>query len=297
MKYNKVIIKQIPNSSSSTINLDKYNRGRLPGCVDTFSPCLFSDGKYLTGLDENGLDILIIKNEELREARKQEIKETLEYLKKVYPTKDLSPFSSFWEDFKIKISTDTDLVLNKENPIDILRYYVLLANGYVAPSLEEASDPKYNNCSYYFHVNEVAEVKNVSKKKLLDKAKSELLKISDNKELMQLVGAYLEGTKFKRTMNPNTLYLLLCDFIENKSEGDDNIDRFLTAVKLPIEELQFKVTIETAIRKKIIKYKEGVYVRGGVNLGKNPVEIMKNLRSPEFANEFIQIHEEVNQKY
>jgi len=296
MKFNKVTIKQIPNSNSSAVNLEKYGKSRFPNCIDTLEPYRFPDGRYLTGLDEHGMDVLLIQDLEKREEKIQEIKETLDFLKKVLPTTDLSPSSSFWENFRIKIDTNSDLVLTKAKVDDILKYHVLIANGYAAPSLEESSDPKYLQANYYLHVDEIEEVKNVSVRKMSDKAKAELSKIENNKDLMYLIGSYLEGTKYKRTMNANTLYINLSEFIEDK-KNTDNVEKFLKAAKLPLEDLQFKVILETAIRKKIIKFKEGQYYRGAVNLGRNLLEVMANLKSPEYANEFIQIHEEVNNKY
>lgn len=296
MKYNKVTIKQIPDSNPTAINLEKYNRSRFPNCVDTLEPYQFPDGRYLTGLDENGIDVITMQDEEAKEEKKEDIRRTLEYLKTVLPTTDLSPSSSFWENFRIKIDTNSNLILSKLNPQDILKYHILTANAYVAPSLEEAAHPRYLQANYYCHVDEIEEVKNVSHRKSGDRAKAEFYKISENKELMFLIGSYLEGTKYKRTMGVNSLYLMLSDYIEDK-KSPENVDKFIKACKLSVEDLQFKVTIETAIRKKIIKFKDGQYCRGGANLGKNILEVMSKLKSPEYANEFMQIHEETNTKY
>lgn len=294
MKYNKVIIKQIPDSNPTAINLEKYNRSRFPNCSDVYCPALLPDGRYVTGLDPEGLDILTISDPDERDAKIAEAEALVSDLSKKL-RKDLSPTSSFWDNFQIKINTNNDLVLSKINPLDVIKYHVLVANGYVAPSKEQAGDTRYLNASYYCHIDEVEATKNVSNRKLIDKAKGELTKLADNKEMLYIIGCYLEGTRYKKTMSANTLYLMLSDFIEDR-KNPENIQAFLNATKLSVEDLQYKVTVETAIRKKIIKYKDGQYYRGGVNLGKNALEVFNNLKNPDFANEFIQIHEEVNSR-
>jgi hypothetical protein len=179
--------------------------------------------------------------------------------------------------------------------MDVIKYHWLIANGYVAPSKEAINHPKYLNANYYCHIDEVEQIKNISTRKLVDKAKAELSKIDSNKDMLYLIGSYLEGTRYKKTMKPDSLYSMLSDFIEDK-KNPENVDKFLKATKLSVEDLQYKVTIETAIRKRIIKHKEGHFYKGVMNLGRNIIEVMNNLRTPEYANEFMQIHEEVNGK-
>ena len=206
---------------------------------------------------------------------------------------DLSSTSKFWEDFIIVLDSDNPRVLSKNNAMDVITYHALIANGYVAPSKEMASDPRYLSAKYYCHIEEVEEETNISNRKLIDRAKAKLISIENNKELLYLLGSYLEGGKYKKQMKADTLYGMLSDFIEDK-KGEDNAEKFLKAAELPLEDIQYKVTVETAIRKKILKFKEGQYYRGGVNFGRTVLEVLDNLKKPDYANEFIQIHEEVN---
>lgn len=270
MKYNKVIIKQVADSNSAALGLETYNRSRFPGTSEAVQVAQYPDGRFLTGLTE-----------ELATSIGKMINE------------DLSPTSKFWERFIVSLNSDQDKVLNADKPYDVIAYHALIANGYVAPSKSEASNPQYLSAKYYCHVDEVEEDKNISNRKLVDKAKASLFSIEQNKDLLFLIGTYLEGGRYKRNMKPDTLYGMLADFIEDK-KNTDNPELFLKAFSLPVEDLQYKVTVETAIRKKIIKFKEGQYYRGGVNLGRTVLDVLENLKTPEFANEFIQIHTEVN---
>ncbi len=109
---------------------------------------------------------------------------------------------------------------------------------------------------------------------------------------MVLIGQYLEGDKYKIGMRPNTLYKMLSDFINDVKEPD-NLKRFLKAVGTSVEDLQFKIVVDRAIKKKIIKYKDGYYQRGQVTLGKNALSVYENLKKPEFATEFLSLQEEL----
>lgn len=270
MKYEKVIIKQVSDSNSAALGLENYNRSRFPGTSEAMQVAQTPDGRFLTGLTP-----------ELAKNLGEKINE------------DLSPTSKFWERFIMSLSSDQDKVLNANSVYDIITYHALIANGYVAPSKEESSHPQYLSAKYYCHVDEVETDKNISNRKLIDKAKSSLYSIEQNKDLLFLIGSYLEGSRYKKNMKSDTLYGMLADYIEDK-RNTDNPETFLKAFNLSVEDLTYKVTVETAIRKKIIKFREGQYYRGGVNLGRTVIEVLENLNTPEFANEFIQIHAEVN---
>jgi hypothetical protein len=294
MKYDKVIIKQIPDDNSAAIGLKAYNRSRFPRCFDMFPAVLLPDGRYNTGLDPDGFSVMSIQDPVLREEKRAELRDLSLSLGTMLQ-KDLSPRSTFWDEYLVKISTDQDLTLNRMNPLDVIAYHVLISNGYAAPNKSAISAPEYRNAAYYCHIDEVESDVKVSSSKKRDRARAELYKMAEDKEKMLLIGSYLEGARYKKTMKENTLYDMLSDFIDNKAQPE-NVDTFLRAVTLSPEDLQYKVTIETAIRKKIIKFKEGQYYRGGVNFGRNQAEVIKNLKLPDFTNEFVSIHEEVNRR-
>lgn len=292
MNYEKVIIKQIPEDNFAAVNLKNYNRSRFPGCLDNFQVAQLADGRFLTGIDPKGPDVMAIKDEELRKEKEIEMQDLQRSLE-ISLNADLSPRSEFWETFFMTISTDQDLVLSKYNPRDVITYHALVANGYVAPTKSAVSNPDYRAAKYYCHVDEVEVSQKLSSQKLRDKARAELYKISEDKEMLLLIGSYLEGGKYKKGMKENQMYSMISDYIDDK-KNPENVTAFLKAMQVSPEDLQYKVTVETAIRKKIIKFKEGQYYRGGVNLGKNAVEVLRNLKLPDYTNEFVAIHDEVN---
>lgn len=284
-------IKQIPDTYAISTGLDKYNRSRMPYCKDIFQAAQGFDGRYVTGLDEDAYEINRLQDDEEKEAQKKEILDLRTRLEKRLG-KDLSATSDFWETFFIEISTDQDLLLSMDNPLHVIMFKVLVANGLAAPNLNETGSPKYTNAKYYCFTEARFEKEKVSTQKLRDKARSALSGMEDDKERMTLLGLYLIGGKFKKGMSTDALYNMLSEFIDEK-KAPENVTAFIAATKKNVEDLQYKVTIDKAIKSKVIKFKEGQYYRGGVNLGKSLPEVMETLKSPEYANEFIQIHEEV----
>lgn len=296
MYQDKVIIKQIPDEYAVGTGLAKYNRSRMPRCVDRLSPAQNIDGRFITGLDENALNINTIQNQEERDEKIKEIKSLRESLESQIGF-DLSGTSDFWKTFSVDIDSDRDTILNRSNPMDVIRYHVLVSNGYAAPSKDEAGNPKYFNAKYFVFTAAVEDKEKVSVRKLKDKARSELLKLENKPETMLLIGQFLEGPRYNKAHEADTLYTMLSDYIEDtRSDAKDNVNNFLKVVGKDVAELQFKITIDKAIRAKVIKFKDKYYQRGQVTLGRTVNEVYSNLQSPEFAGEFASIQNEIESK-
>lgn len=290
MNYDTIRIKQIPDDTSVLTGLDKYNRSKMPGTTDFLQAGEIA-GRKVTGIDENAYEIEIMTDEEEKDKIYKETKALRENLEKL-TNKDLSGTSAFWDTFGVRIDSDSELTLNMAVPLDKVRYFMLVANGYVAPNRAAASLPKYRGAKYYCHVDETVVSEEVSTQKIRDKARGELLKLSEDKDKLVLIGQYLEGDRYKLGMKPDTLYKMLSDYI-NKPTEPDNLKRFLKAVNVGVEELQYKVLVDRAIKKKIIRLRDGYYQRGQVTLGKSPFDVYENLKKPDFATEYLSIKQEL----
>ena len=291
MKYDKVVVKQIPDDYATYTGLNKYGKSKMPQTYDRLQACEGPDGRTITGLDEDAWAIAMIQDDEKREKVKNEKKNLRLALEKA-TGKKLDAQSDFWDTFFVTIGADSDLTLNRSNPLDIVKYHVLVSNGYAAPDLESAGLPEFRNAKYYCYVDERVNREEVSTQKLRDRARAKLLQISETHDLTVLIGQALEGDKYKMGMDDNTLYKMLSDYINNVKEPD-NVKRFIRAVDTSVEDLQFKVTVDRAVKKKVIRYRDGYYQRGQVTLGRSITEIYDNLKLPEFATEFLSIKEEV----
>lgn len=289
MKYEKVVIKQIPTQSSALFGLNKYNRSKMPGVLDSFPATLGPDGRYITGIDENAYEIQLIQDKEERAKISTERKELREFLEK-FTGKDLTASSSFWDTFRVQIASNQEPTLNRVNPMDVISYHILISNGYAAPDKVSAAEPEYLNCRYYCHVEERAESEDVSTFKKRDIARAELVKLSENQDHLLLVLDYL-SCRVKKGMKEDTLYRIASEYINDKDS--ENIKRFSKAAKLDAEELQYKIVIDKAIKRKIIKRNGEYFQRGQVTLGRTPTEVYANLKKPDNAGEFFSIQEEL----
>lgn len=286
MIHEKVVIKQIPDELSVLTGLHKYNKSKMPSTGD-FLQVAFEGGRAITGIDEESFRVNSLPEDE-REKVKAEILSLRKNLEKL-TGKDLSATSSFWDTFNVKISSDSDLVLNRANPMHVISYHALIANGYVAPDRESASLPDYRTAKYYCFVENIVKDEEVSTQMVRDKARAELLKLSENIDKMVLIGQYLEGDKYKPGMKPATLYKMLSNYIDTDA---DNLKRFVKAVTAKIEDINFKIIVDRAVKKKAISYKNGFYNIGGVTVGKTILDVFENLKKPEFSQELLILQQE-----
>src|SRR5690606_4489214 len=117
--------------TGKTKHFSDYAGVTYKGCKDSLTLYWDKYGNLNTGLNEN-------EEKTLGAELKQ----------------DLSKESSFWHDFRV-IMTDKDLLLNLDEPKDILKYKVLLVHPEVANSIND-NNPK---ARYVIH-NEIEEAKN-----------------------------------------------------------------------------------------------------------------------------------------
>jgi hypothetical protein len=287
-----VEIKQSPDLSAQMLGLDKYNRSKFPGTFEVLQPGKTADGRWVTGMDEDAISVKSITDPELREKRKEEIKEVREELERL-TGQNLSATSDYWNTYYIRIVDK--LALNFDNPNDRVKYYILLANNYAAPELEAKSNPEFLNSKFYMHRAENEEGQKAVKSRERDKAVADLYAMYDNKPKLVLIGKYILGSKVKDSMSQDGIYNLLRSGIENDKEGTI-VRKFNESTSKTIEELQFKLILDEAIARHVIRIREGYYQRGNATYGKTIKDVLKFLSSPENANEFASIKEEVEEK-
>jgi hypothetical protein len=282
-------IRQIPNEFAENIGLDKYNKSRLPGTKERLQAALNTDGRFITGIDEESF--LVPKED------KEKIKEIRLRLEKTTGN-DLSGTSSFWTLFYVTISSDEDLVLNFNNAMHEISYNLLIANKYIAPDKDAISNPIYKDANYYAFKQEEEIKEEVSNRKLRDKAIGKLLTIETSKNKMALVGQYLEGLKYSDKLGEDTLYSYLRTYIEQPDVKYSKL--FLEALEKPVEEIQRKLIIDKAFKARLIKSskngKKTLYQFGQVTLGSSVEEVYKNLSDVTFSNELMALQNELENK-
>lgn len=287
-----VEIKQTPDLSAQMLGLDKYGKSKFPGTFEVLQPGKTPDGRWVTGLDEHAINIKRINDPVLRESTAEEVRELREELERLTGL-DLKANSDYWNTYFIKIVDK--LPLNFDNPNDRIKYYVLLANGYSAPELEAKDSPDYINTKFYMHRAETEDSQKSVKSRERDKAIADLYAMYEHPHKLKLIGRYVLGGKVKESMSPDSAYNLIREALTLDKDGSV-IRKFNEATSKTIEELQYKLTVDEAIARHVIRIREGYYQRGNATYGKTMKDVIKFLSSPENANEFASIKEEVEEK-
>lgn len=287
-----VEIKQSPDLSAEMLGLGKYNRSKFPGTFEVVQPGRTPDNRWVTGIDENAVSIKSINDPVLREQRQEEIKEIREELERLTGL-DLRGTSEYWNTYYIRIGDK--LALNFDNPADRIKYYILLSNNYAAPELEAKDNPDFMHTKFHMHRAENEEGQKAVKSRERDKAVADLYAMYDNKAKLILIGKYILSSKVKESMTQDAVYNLLRDNLANDKDGSI-VRKFNEATSKTIEELQFKLIVDEALARHVLRIRDGYYQRGNATYGKTIKDVVKFLSSPENANEFASIKEEVEEK-
>lgn len=287
-----VEIKQNPDLSAQMLGLDKHGRSKFPGTFEILQPGKTPDNRWVTGLDEHAVSIKRIADRELREKRTEEVKELREELERLTGL-DLSGTSAYWSTYFIKLMDKK--ALNFDNPNERVQYYVLLANKFSAPELEATSDPDYSHTKYYMHRTETEASQKAVKSRERDKATSDLYQLYENPAKLTLIAKFILGNKVKADMSKDGIYNMIGDALKTDKEGTV-VRKFADAMSKTIEELQYKLIVDEAITRHVIRIREGYYQRGNATYGKTMKEVLKYLSSPENADEFSSVKEEVEEK-
>lgn len=275
----KLIIKQIVNPDNPEIGI-KY-----PGAKEYATPKVGRDGKLITGIDEFSMDIVNLPPEDSKKeiAKVKKIRENLE---KVLGVK-LETDSNYWDDFVFVLEDET--ILDSTNALHQLLEKFLVANFYVAPSLEDIKhDERYAACLFYMF-REEEEMGRTAKKKIdKDKAIGRLFNLNeDNPTKLKMVAAYVFGFDAKVDLSPDEAYVKLSDYIEVEDDDQQkkNIKLFLEACQKSPEQLGIKQIFDKAIKKKLISGRGGIYKRGVDIYGNSYDEALDYLSLPSSSSE------------
>lgn len=279
----KVIVKLLKNPSNPKLKM-KY-----VGANEYLTPRKGEDGKLITGLDEQAIDILKISDTKVREAKQKDIIKTRKDLEKVLNV-SLATDSAFWEDFNVVLS-DEDLNLDSSNARDRLIEIWLVANKKAAPS-EEAidNDEEYRNCVFYIYREEEETSKKAKKEQNTDEAVAKLFGLKENPKKLQTVASYVLGAVASE-FTPEQAYLKLKEYI---SKDVDNISKFLSSVEETPEKMHTKLILDKAVKKKIVTHIGNVYRRGDIIYGYNYDEALSYLGSVENTGELGSLQKEVS---
>ncbi len=268
------------------------------GAVEYATPRLGKDAKTITGLDENAYSIITIEDSVVKKQKQSEIKKEREELEKLLG-RDLSPNSEFWDEFHVILSDD-ELTFDPLNPMDRLKERFLVANRYVAPSIDAIeNDEDFQNCVYYLHRDKEETTKKAKKKMDSDKVKFKLFGLKEsNPNKLKQVYSYVFGYDATNDIEIEEAYLKLSESLDEKDEKalDRNIKLFLEAESKTSEQLQTKLILDKAVKKRLVTSKGNVYRRGDIILGNSYAEAVEFLSSIENQAELSSLMKEIERK-
>jgi hypothetical protein len=278
-----VEIREIPDLSASIVNLNKYNRSRIPGTFDIQYIGKGEDGRYLTGIDENSYEIQMLKLKNPAEGNKK-AKEMLtlrEELQIKLGIADLSANSTYWLNYKIRMHLLKRLDLSKAAHLLALR--VMIANRFVMPDLSSQNKPEYVRTKYYVHSEVKESERKITNAADKDKAFSRLYNLYENKnpKLTALAKIFFRGRISEQTTVSEVYNSFKAWFaIEKKQE---NSSKFNEMYDIENEQLVIRDVIMSASEKGILAVKQKKYYFNQELLGKNLDEVYENMAKDKYS--------------
>ena len=285
-----VQIMQISDPGAESIGLSNHGLAKFPGTVHIVQPKQH-DGRWVTGFDEHSSSFnhmpMDMQNAERAKARK---------LQEVFQTSlgvaDLSATSVYWESFYIDLASLSNLNLN--NPKHAMYWCVLRANGYVMPDSTQKGKPEYWDAKFYAHQPEFEASAKNSELVYTDKAIYEIVLLKENASKLLLITRLLMGRGITNSMGVEELYGKLRKWIDLKPV--DNSKAFLLLINRDINDLAMEVTLDNAILFNVINFRNNVYNRGTIVLGRNREEVISYFQNPLMRGEYDSIAQEVREK-
>lgn len=268
--------------------------------------CLEVNGvkRYVTGLNEYAPDVKKINNEDQREARIREIRATVAQLERelaqnIIKEDDpefwnkvtlLKPNNDeFWSKISIKVGNDATY-LHLDKPHDLIKYHAIMAGGFscIAPSLDHAKSSS-RPPKFYLDRHEDTLSTKLSYSKLLDKATSKLVSLSDkNANKLLYIAKSLDNNSVSYTKNtPNDqIYKNMREYINAKgieTNKQKAAESFLRASEMTMEDLKLKAIVKDATFLQLIVFQSDGMIHkqdDGTILGRTPNEVVEYLRNP-----------------
>lgn len=287
MSQSKTVIKQISNPDNPKLGI-KYVEAK-----EYMTPKQARDGKMITGLDESSLEIINLPAKE-KELKQKEVKKLREDLQRLLGIQDLSSESSYWDNFYVVLQGDDEI--DEVNPLDRLKVAFLIANRYIAPSLEAIeTDDRYADCMFYLS----REGEEISKKAATeykkDKAISILVSLREVPAKLKLVYTFVFGYDARVDVSPEECYLKLKEFLTtgDKKVQRENLDSFLAAADKTPEEMMTKSILDRAIKKKIVTSRKNVFRRDDFIYGDSYEAALEFLAAPDNSGELTSLKKAV----
>lgn len=195
---------------------------------------------------------------------------------------DLRSGSSFWDSFRIRISSETIVLKPEEDPMDELKYLFLKSHKYVAASITDMSKP---NATYYLSIaEEEAKVSNeYNKVKRNAYREFDKMKPEDVKKCLRIYGYSTDA------ISDSVAEDRLMTLIENNP-----LNFFKRWVDNKVRASEF--LLKEGVSKNIIRKNKNIYTYGATTLGYTLEDAIAYIDSPENSDIKTTIINEINGK-
>ncbi len=308
VKSGAISIKPYFDPDKSNLGLEKYGLSLYDGIFHEEELALIERNgvrRYVTGLNEFAPEIKLIQDEEQRNAKIKDIRETVAQLEKELAANIIDPKDAdfwnkvkllrhdnddFWSKVAIRCGNEPVILDPVKDPYDLIKIRAIEAGGFsiVAPSYEAARSmavpPKFYLDKYIDTVSTKTEGK-----KLKNKAISELDKLfnkNQNKLFYVTKVVDANSVQYKKRTPNDVIYDNMDKWINGEGAEKNTIraaKNFLEAADLDMETLKIKALIKDATFFKFIALKgDGFiyHVESSVMMGRNATECLEFLKNP-----------------
>lgn len=303
----KISIEPYFEAGVPNMGLEKYGMSLHEGIYHTEQlACINNNGvkRYVTGLNEFGPEVTLIKDPDEKAAKIKSIREKVAWLEERLASNPLDPEdpkfwdkvqllrpnnSEFWDRIELKAGNDTTYLRPDEDPFDLIKLCAIEAGGFsiVAKSLQDAKDMSVAPKFYLNKDLETVTAKNVLRK-LRNKALGILQELydTDTNKLLYITKIIDPGsTRYNKTTSNDVLYEVMDDYINGNSFEKAKLapEKFLAVARENIGDIKLKAIIKDAAAYKFIVVKGDGHLyhhNTGTMLGKNSQEVFEYLKNP-----------------
>lgn len=276
-KNSVIRVQQHPDPNAESIGLSQHGMSKLPGTFHVIQPRIDSDGRYVTGIDENASYLAMEFSGEELVKRRALIQKTRERLQMQLGIADLSATSSYWDNYFVDLSTSP--ILDLKQAAHELKWYVLKANKVIMPDSTFKNTPEFWDSKFVAYEPEFeATNKNVDRV-IIDGAIATVLNLKNNYNKMLAISRLLLGPSINNEMGAEVLYDRLRTWLDTKPK--ENSVAITRLNDRDLHELETEVNIQNALNFGVIPFRNGQYYYGKDNVGRSTDQVVEFLMNPE----------------
>lgn len=289
-------------------SLRQRGMSRAPGTTKMMLPSKLVSGKYCTGLDENGKNVLKMEDPALKKMEQERIKTLRKKLEDEVGI-DLSPTSQYYN-FTSKVPgihvepvrlIDGDNIFNLDDPWQHITYLWLSADPRIASSLAAYERGEYSHeTQYYINDEDVESAVQYKKKKTANDAiiKFDSWSLEKRRKIARLL-----DLPVSENSREELVYNLVDNFLKKSQvdtgvhKGKDPIKVFTLYADLKDDILFVKDIVEQAFKHHIYREKKGGRIyEGELEVYRDKQELIDHLSNDDNQEDLLELEKKLKVK-